>query len=261
MRKNNLDKSREELIALFSHELKTPLTLITGWCQVLKDFAIIGKLNQEQVHAVDIVSANAMTLKNEIENILDTKKLMYGAMLFSFENIELNKFIQRVIRRLRPVTDDKKIRLVNLCKKRIVLRTDVDRLEQVLTNLIMNAVDFVPKNKGIIKIGTTENKGQVVFSVIDNGKGIPKKIQDKIFEKLFQEDSSYRRKHSGLGLGLFLCKGIVESLGGRIWVESKLKKGSAFYFTHPMNAGTRRFSLLKKKRPVWNNGLGGPSKW
>src|SRR5207302_1427012 len=155
-------------------------------------------LNQEQVHAVDIVSANAMTLKNEIENILDTKKLMYGAMLFSFENIELNKFIQRIIRRLRPVTDDKKIRLVNLCKKRIVLRTDVDRLEQVLTNLIMNAVDFVPKNKGIIKIGTTENK---------------------------------------------------------------LKKGSAFYFTHPMNAGTRRFSLLKKKRPVWNNGLGGPSKW
>jgi len=182
MRKNNLDKSREELIALFSHELKTPLTLITGWCQVLKDFAIIGKLNQEQVHAVDIVSANAMTLKNEIENILDTKKLMYGVMLFSFENIELNKFIQRIIRRLRPVTDDKKIKLVNLCKKRIVLRTDVDRLEQVLTNLIMNAVDFVPKNKGIIKIGTTENKGEVVFSVIDNGKGIPKKSQDKIFE-------------------------------------------------------------------------------
>ena len=114
----------------------------------------------------------------------------------------------------------------------------------------MNAVDFVPKNKGVIKIGITENKGKAVFSVIDNGKGIPKKIQDKIFEKLFQEDSSYRRKHSGLGLGLFLCKGIVESLGGRIWVESKLKEGSAFYFTHPMNTKTRRFSLLKKKHPL-----------
>jgi signal transduction histidine kinase len=260
MRKNNRDKVREELIALFSHELKTPLTLITGWCQVLKDFAIIGNLNQEQVHAVDIVSANAMTLKNEIENILDTKKLMYGTMLFSFENIELNKFIQRVIRRLRPVTDDKKIRLVNLCKKRIVLRTDVDRLEQVLTNLIMNAVDFVPKNRGIITIGTTENKGQVVFSVIDNGKGIPKKIQEKIFEKLFQEDTSYRRKHSGLGLGLFLCKGIVESLGGKIWVESKLHEGSSFYFTHPMNTKTKRYSLLRGSTRSRISGLRGSSK-
>src|SRR2546422_6993889 len=183
MRKNNLDKSREELIALFSHELKTPLTLITGWCQVLKDFAIIGKLNQEQVHAVNIVSANSMILKNEIENILDTKKLMYGAMLFSFDIIELNRFIQRIIDRFKPITEEKKIRLVNQGKKRIVLRTDEDRLEQVLSNLILNAIDFVPRRAGVIKVGAREKNGQVTFYVKDNGKGIPKNAQDKIFEK------------------------------------------------------------------------------
>jgi hypothetical protein len=82
---------------------------------------------------------------------------------------------------------------------------------------------------------------------MDNGKGIPKKIKYKIFEKLVQEDSSYRRSHPGLGLGLFLCKGIIESLGGKIWVESKLEKGSTFYFTHPKYGNVERFTLLRQK--------------
>ncbi len=244
---NNLDSVREEILALFSHELKTPLTLITGWCQLLIDLKIIGKLNPKQSQAINVISANAVKLKNEIEDILDTNKLIYGTMLFSFENVELNKFIRRVIRRLRPVTEEKNIHVVNLSKKPIVLRTDPDRLEQILTNLILNAVDFVPRNKGIIKIGTKEKTGRVVFFVIDNGKGIPKKMRDKIFEKLVQEDTSYTRKHYGLGLGLFLCRGIVESLGGKIWVESKLRKGSTFYFTHPKFGNTERYSLTQQK--------------
>ena len=88
---------------------------------------------------------------------------------------------------------------------------------------------------------------QVVLFVTDNGKGIAKDMQNQIFDKLVQEDSSYRRRHHGLGLGLFLCKGIVESLGGKIWVESELKKGSTFYFTHPKYGNTGRFSLLRQK--------------
>jgi len=252
MDEDDLEKARLELIALFSHELKTPLTLILGWCQILKDFQIIGKLNRKQSHAVDVVSTGAMTLTNEIENILDTKKLVYGSMLFSFENVELSKFVQRVVKKLRPATEGKKIKLVNLCKQRIVIRTDVDRLEQVLNNLILNAIDFAPKNKGIIRISAREDNGQVVFSVADNGSGIAKKFQKKIFEKLFQEDTSYRRVHYGLGLGLFLCKSIVKSLGGRIWVESELKKGSTFYFTHPKST-RRQFSLVRKRRSKVTN--------
>ena len=244
---NNIDRIREEILALFSHELKTPLTLITGWCQVLQSPKIIGKLNSEQSRALDVLSSNVTRLKNEIEDILDTNKLIYGTMLFLFENVELDKLIQRVIRRLGPVIEEKNIRVVNLSKKRLVLRTDPDRLEQVLTNLILNAIDFVPKNKGIIKIGTKQDNEQVIFFVMDNGMGINKKMLVEIFEKLVQEDSSYRRKHGGLGLGLFLCKGIVESLGGRIWAESKLKKGSTFYFTHPEYGNTGRYSLLRQK--------------
>jgi signal transduction histidine kinase len=246
----SLDRIREELLALFSHELKTPLTLISGWCQVLNNPKMIGKLNPEQAHALDIVAANSMKLKSDIEDILDTNKLIYGTMLFTFEEVDLNKLIQRIIKRLRPVTEEKNIHVVNLSKKSIVIRTDPDRVQQVITNLVLNAVDFVPKNKGIIKIGTKDDDDQVVFFVMDNGKGIHKKMHNQIFEKLVQEDSSYRRKHSGLGLGLFLCKGIVESLGGRIRVESKLRKGSTFYFTHPKYGNTGRFSLLRQKQHI-----------
>jgi len=109
-------------------------------------------------------------------------------------------------------------------------------------------VDFVPKKNGIIKISTKEYDDHVISFVADNGTGIQKKMQDKIFEKLVQEDSSYRRRHSGLGLGLFLCRGIVESLGGKLQVESKLKKGSTFYFTHPKYSNIARFSLLRHKK-------------
>src|SRR5437588_2503200 len=244
---NHVDRVREEILALFSHELKTPLTLISGWCQVIQSHKMIGKLNSEQTHALGVLSSNATKLRNEIEDILDTNKLIYGTMLFLFENVELDKLIKRVIRRLGPVIEERNIRIVNLGKKRIILRTDPSRLEQVLTNLILNAVDFAPKGKGIIKIGTRQENEQVVFFVIDNGAGINKKMLVEIFEKLVQEDSSYRRKHSGLGLGLFLCKGIVESLGGRIWADSKLKKGSTFYFTHPEYGNVGRYSLLRQK--------------
>ncbi|HYL66534.1 MAG TPA: HAMP domain-containing sensor histidine kinase [Nitrosopumilaceae archaeon] len=244
---NNLDRFREELLALFSHELKTPLTLITGWCQVLTNPKIVGKLNHEQLQALNVVSANAARLRNEIDDILDTNKLIYGTMLFLFEDIDADKLVQRIIGKLKPVTDEKNINIVSLVKEKTLLRTDPYRLEQIITNLILNSIDFVPKNNGIIKIGVKEESEQVTFFVIDNGKGIPKKMQEKIFEKLVQEDSSYRRRHHGLGLGLFLCTGIIESLGGKIWVESKLNKGSTFYFIHPKYGNTGRFSLLRQK--------------
>src|SRR5437660_9336083 len=143
---NHVDRVREELLALFSHELKTPLTLISGWCQVLKSSKIIGKLNMEQLHAIKIVTANTIRLKNEIEDILDTNKLIYGTMLFAFEDIEIDKLVRRVIKRLRPVTEERNIHVVNIGRKKTILRTDPYRIEQVLINIILNAIEFVPKN-------------------------------------------------------------------------------------------------------------------
>jgi signal transduction histidine kinase len=243
---NDIEKIREELLALFSHELKTPLTLITGWCQVLKSPNIVGKLNSEQSHAIDVVSASAVKLRSDIDDILDTNKLIYGTILFSFSNVELDKLILRIIKRIRPVTIEKHVRIVNLAKKKIIIRTDPDRIQQILLNIVLNAIDFVPRNTGVIKIGIKDEDKQIVFFVSDNGSGIQKNNQEIIFEKLVQEDSSYRRTHTGLGLGLFLCKGFIESLGGRIWVKSKVKHGATFYFTHPKYGNTKQFSLIHR---------------
>lgn len=248
--KTQLEQTRAEIIALFSHELKTPMTLIIGWSQVMRDYGIMGKLNKSQIQAVNTVYSNAIKLKSAIEDILDTEKLMHGTMLFTFETIEIDKFIRRVIKRMRPMADERQIKIVNMARKKIMLRTDESRLEQVITSLVINAIDFVPKKKGMIKIGAMEYGDHVGFFVMDNGRGMSKEVQSRVFEKLYQEDSSYRRKHSGLGLGLFLCKGIVESLGGIISVESELKKGSTFYFTHPKNAQTERFSLYRGRNFV-----------
>ena len=157
----NLEKTRVEIIALFSHELKTPMTLIIGWCQVLRDYGIMGKLNRNQVHAVNTVYSNAVKLKTAIEDILDTEKLMHGTMLFSFDTIELDKFVRRVLKRMRPIADERGITLVNMGKKKIFLRTDENRLEQVITSLIINAIDFVQMNKGIIKVGTMDDDSHV----------------------------------------------------------------------------------------------------
>jgi signal transduction histidine kinase len=103
----------------------------------------------------------------------------------------------------------------------------------VFTNIIRNAVDFVPAEGGKIEIGAKLNDGKILCHVKDNGIGIPKEKQSGLFGKFYQADSTLSRKHGGTGLGLSICKGIIESLGGKIWVESEKGKGSVFYFEVP----------------------------
>ncbi|MDE1769015.1 MAG: ATP-binding protein, partial [Thaumarchaeota archaeon] len=111
--------------------------------------------------------------------------------------------------------------------------SDPDRLSQVFANLIKNSVDFVPKSDGVIEINAHGENNQVVFYVKDNGSGIPKEKQENLFKKFYQIDTSLKRSHGGTGLGLVICKGIAEALGGKIWFESEIGKGATFYFTIP----------------------------
>jgi len=107
--------------------------------------------------------------------------------------------------------------------------------------LIRNATDFVPEKKGIIEIGTSEENNLITFYVKDNGIGISKENVDKLFIKFYQVDTSARRKHGGTGLGLVICKGIVEGLGGKIWIDSEEGKGTTVLFTIP-----KKINPLKK---------------
>src|SRR5207245_11407032 len=108
---------------------------------------------------------------------------------------------------------------------------DKSTLEQILNNIILNAVDFVTNEKGRIEIGAESKASKILFTVKDNGIGIPKKKQDRLFTQFYQLDTSATRKHGGSGLGLSICKGIVAAMGGEIWLDSDEGKGAIFYFT------------------------------
>jgi signal transduction histidine kinase len=128
---------------------------------------------------------------------------------------------------------EKNIQITSKIDEEIILYSDKKRIEQVLDNLARNAIDFVPKDIGTIQILAEKNKDHVLFTVKDNGKGILKDAQKKLFTKFYQVDTSVTRRHGGTGLGLAICKGIVEGLGGNIWLDSVVLRGTNVYFTIP----------------------------
>ena len=112
------------------------------------------------------------------------------------------------------------------------IKGDEEKINEIFTNMVLNAIDFVPE-KGKIGIHETESDDMVLFSIKDDGIGIPKNKIGNMFKKFYQADTTATRKHGGSGLGLAICKGFVEGIGGKIWVESEVNKGTTFFFTLP----------------------------
>ncbi len=154
-------------------------------------------------------------------------------MDFTNLTVDINGLLNKTTNDFKFTFKEKNLQLINMFKGKLKIVSDERRISQVLTNLINNAIDFVPAKSGKITLNVKEEGGSVVFSVKDNGPGVEPKKQKKLFKKFYQVDTSITRKHAGTGLGLAVCKGIVNGLGGKIWVESKLGKGTTFYFNIP----------------------------
>ena len=236
--KNALDELRkaellkEEFSAMVSHELKTPLTPIKGYCEMLREYGVIGKLTDEQNEAVQEIERNASRLERLISDILDAQKLDMERMTFNMGTIDLAKLVQELKNDIQPIFLEKGAELEINCEVDF-MTSDVDRIRQVLDNLIKNSVDFIHEKTGKVEVTITKQNDNIVFSVRDNGIGIPEESKLHIFKKFYQVDTSHSRKHGGTGLGLVVCKGIVEQLGGKIWFESVQGKGTTFYFSIP----------------------------
>ena len=224
---------KDEFATMVSHELKTPLSPIIGWCDALQDPDVLGTITTEQKKAVQTISSNAEKLERLIGDLLDIQKLELGRMVFEKVNFQVDEMMDNIKNSFEQTVKQKQIRLVSSVNEKINLISDIRRIEEVLSNMVYNAIDFVPKKDGRIELDAKNENGVVVFSVKDNGKGISKEAQESIFKKFYQTDTSLTRKHGGTGLGLSICKGIVEALGGKIWVESEKGIGSNFYFTIP----------------------------
>ncbi len=234
-RVNAIEKQKEEFASMVTHELKSPLTPIIGWCQTLKNPKLIGQLNSKQFNAVDIIQKNAKRLLQLVGDILDVQKLDLNRMKFDSQPIDVDDLLNYMHNNLQNIMAQKNINHINSTKEQLTVRSDRNRIEQVLNNLILNAVDFVPSEGGKIEYGAQSKGDEILFYVKDNGIGIPPEKQKNLFRKFYQIDTSVTRKHGGSGLGLALSKGIIESLGGKIWVESELGKGASFYFTIPID--------------------------
>src|SRR3989475_374058 len=228
-----IDVSKEEFTSMISHELKTPLTPIMGWCQALKNPNIMGHLNPKQLQALDAILTNAVKLKDLVGDMLDAQKLDMKKMKFDHNDVDVTEMMTFMEKNLQSAMEPKHIEFVNSTKENLTLKGDRSRLEQILNNIILNAVDFVPNEKGRIEMRAESKDSKILFTVKDNGIGIPKKKQDRLFTQFYQLDTSATRKHGGSGLGLSICKGIVAAMGGEIWLDSDEGKGATFYFTIP----------------------------
>jgi signal transduction histidine kinase len=229
----DMDRKKIEFSSMVSHELKTPLVPILGYVQMLQKENFLGDLNEKQTDAVNEIYSSTVKLQRLVGDILTTQKLDLGKLDFNQEDIEIDEFLNAIIKEFKPIADAKKIQLNLDFVGNTHMSSDKDRLNQVFSNLIKNAIDFVSKNSGKITIGAKDNSDHIEFFVQDNGSGISISNQNEVFKKFYQIDTSTSRKRSGSGLGLAICKGIVEASGGKIWVKSEENVQTTFFFKIP----------------------------
>ncbi len=233
-----IEIAKDEFLAMITHELKTPLVPIQGYSDILLG-EHLGQLNKNQKERLEVIRSSAASLLQLISDLLDAQKLELGQLRIKKSNNNLRKTLETTILTMTPQAMADKIQLTQNIDHDIYANYDEERIIQVLTNLVKNGLKATSPKTGEIEISAQDNQNEVMFSVKDNGKGIPADALDKVFKKFYQVDTSFTRESGGSGLGLSICKGIVEAHGGRIWVQSALGQGSEFFFTIPKNEISR----------------------
>ena len=238
-----LYKIKSEFTSIVSHELRTPLTAIKEGIELVLDGSA-GRINNEQKEFLGIAKRNVDRLARLINYVLDFSKLTSKKFEFKKEVININEMVSSAADTYRLVAEKKGlfVRTRLETSEKLIVELDADRINQVLTNLIDNAVKFT--DKGGVTISTSKDKegNFVMICVEDTGAGINKADIPKLFQPFSQLGGVQGRKVGGTGLGLAICKEIVEQSGGKIWVESILGKGSKFCFILPVRERRERGS-------------------
>lgn len=219
------EDTRNDFLADVSHELRTPLTYIKGYSDILSKKMY--KTNEEQVEYTEIINKEAKRLSFLINDLFEMSKLQVGKFELKQEITDISGIIEKVISNLTPAAVEKGITLKRQTVENLhEISLDVQRMEQVLYNLIENAIKYT--DKGEISIGSYNQKEMIVIEIKDTGIGIPKQDIPKIWDRFYRVDKSRTRKTGGSGLGLYLVKQIVEAHGGKVAVSSSENVGSTF---------------------------------
>jgi signal transduction histidine kinase len=225
------DKVKNEFLANISHELRTPLNSILGFSDIL-GAQLYGNLNSKQLDYVNDIKVSATHLLGMINGILDMSKIEANAIKIVKSTFWISRAVDEVANILSPLADKKHITIVKQQKEDFEVYADYQKIQQILYNLVSNAIKFTPEN-GQVEIFVTRNDENFKLVVHDNGIGIDEKYHGKIFAKFVQLDSAYTKKESSTGLGLTITKELAELHGGKISVISEINNGSTFIVEIP----------------------------
>ena len=235
--KHKAELARDEFLSTVSHELRTPLTAIHGALRLVTH-GITGKVSSKTSDLLVIADKNCFRLIHLVNELLDMRKFELGKMEYHFKKFNLVKLIKEVITLNANVASEYGSKIIfNTKLDSVIVNADENRIIQVLTNLISNAVKY-GKSKDIINITCTLHSNMVRVSVIDHGKGIPMPEQNSIFEKFSRGSASRASAISGTGLGLSICKKIIEDHSGEINFSSSPNMGTTFYIKIPFISDT-----------------------
>ena len=226
-----LENTRREFVANVSHELRTPLSLIKGYVETLLDGAITDpELSAKFLQTID---RHSNRLTNLIEDLLTISRLESGQITLQLRTLPLRPFTSGLIAELQTRANERGTKIVNEIPEGLAGRADPDRLEQVVVNLVENAVKY-GRAKGRVVVRGRAVNGHVELCVADDGPGIPAEARERVFERFYRVDKARSREAGGTGLGLAIVKHIIQSHGGKVWVESEPGQGAQFFFTLPV---------------------------
>jgi len=226
---SQVDKLKSQFVANVSHDLRTPITSIKGYVDNLLD-GIYGELTEKQTRNLKRVQNKCDELISLVNDLLDLSRIESGTITLQAKDIFLRELIEEIITSIKPQTEENNISISFACESGLMVSADPNRLKQILTNLLDNAVKFT-EDGGAVNVDVIDKNDEVEISVNDTGIGIPESEKQKIFDRFYQSTLTTKRITKGTGLGLAIAKNLVEMYGGQLKVESELGKGSRFYFT------------------------------
>jgi signal transduction histidine kinase len=224
-----LDRLKDEFISVAAHELKTPIAIMKGYTQALLRTA--QQLSPPHRRMLEAIDRGSSRIDGIVKDLLDISRLHLGQLELTRERIDLSELVTEVVDRTALTTTKHRLKLISA--EPVVVCGDRDRLEQVLANLLDNAIKYSPRG-GDVDVAVTVRDGEAIVSVRDYGVGIPRAKQPHIFQRFYRAHSGTPYDYGGMGVGLYISNEIVARHGGRMWFASEEGGGSTFYFSLPL---------------------------
>jgi PAS domain S-box-containing protein len=235
-----IDRMKSEFISLASHQLRTPLSAIKTYSHMLVD-GYMGEITPTQKKSLRTIISATNRMNELISTLLNITRIESGTIAVTPKMLQVDRIAEEVMKELSMMAGDKSIELhlKRVGKASPTIKTDSLILKEIITNLVSNAIKYTP-DKGSVTIEVRARTHDIQVSVSDTGWGIPKYAQDQIFSKFFRAHNIVKRETTGTGLGLYLVKGLLERLDGKIWFESEEGKGTIFYFRLPRSKRAKK---------------------